>query len=343
MDSSATYQAPGYLVTSTGLTAAQLETQFENFKRTLRFVPSAPELVFERVVANVFALTTPHIPTKPTDDGLQQSLTDLHDEISSLKHDLNDLKATIESNKQCQPDDTPGTVTVARNTPIKFTFVNSPYGLSTRAEQYDSYDGRYGAGCLWSDLGVVDNGVQFGTFNTVDEMEVGPQQQRCRPKIKFPKGFTARPTVAIWLTGIDIRCERPCHVKMVAEEITETDFEVDIISSESNVWYSLGFSWVAWPDGDAGYTWSRSDAVLYGTAFQEGETRMKFHDLPAGSRNPQRTLLAINSITMACGGTMPFLLEQLIPTRNRKICYDLKTAINATGMYILNIICITCE
>lgn len=253
------------------------------------------------------------------------------------------MKATIQSNKRCQPDNTPGTITVARNTPIKFTFVDSPYGLSTRAEPYNCYDGRYGAGCHWSDLGVVDNSVQFGTFNTVDVMEVGPQLQQWLSTITFAKRFTTPPTVAIWLTGIDIRCERPCHVKMGAVEVTETDFDVNIVSSESGVWYSLGFSWVAWPKEDKGYTCSLVGAVLYGTTIQEGAARVRYHPLPGGSREPQKTLLAVDSITMACGGTMPFLLEQLFPTRNRGICYDLKTTIDATGMYILDIVCITCE
>lgn len=129
---------------------------------------------------------------------------------------------------------------------------------------------------------------------------------------------------------------------MAATDVTETDFDVDIVSSESGVWYSLGFSWVAWPEGDPAYTCSWIHAVLYGTAIQEGVRRIKVHDLPAGPRNPKKTLLAVNSVTMACGGTMPFLLEQPFPTRKREICYDLKTAIDATGMYILDIVCITC-
>lgn len=251
----------------------------------------------------------------------------------------------MEFSKGCLPDPTIGAPSLAPRTPIEFTFVPGPYGVSTRSEPYNSNDGHYGAGCLWSDLDVDDHRVQFGTYNTIDDDKSEPKPWRWQQAIKFPTRFGEEPEVVVWLTGIDMKCQRPCHVKLTPVEIDEKGFEVYITSSEDCVWYSLGFSWVAWPKEESNYSYSLFDTVLYGMSAEPGAglvQRIKIHHLPIGFGGPKKIILAVNGLTMACGGTMPFLLQQELPAKEGDFFYDATTALAATGMYILHVVCITC-
>lgn len=237
-----------------------------------------------------------------------------------------------------QPDNTPGTSGYARK-PIKFIFVPSIYGFSTRGESYYNYDGDYGARCHWSDLKLVDRRVQSGTFNTID---VARQPRGWRPEISFPMGFGEDPVVVVWLTGIDVRCERPCQVSLRAVNVTKTGFQVFITQSEDKVWDSLGFSWVAWPGADSRYSCSSFETVLYGISSDPLARQLKFHKLPNGAGTNRKTVLAVRGLTMGCGGTMPFLLEQVHVASGNTIVYDVTAAMDATAMYILDVVCITC-
>lgn len=185
--------------------------------------------------------------------------------------------------------------------------------------------------------------MQFGTYNTIDDWKSEPQSQQSQPEIKFATRFREIPEVVVWLTGIDMKCERPCHVKLSPVEISETGFEVHITSSEDCVWYSLGFSWVAWPEEEGKYSCSWFDTVLYGRlAEPEGMLHYKVHRLPIEFGEPKKIILAVHGLAMARGGTMPFLLEQAFPAKDGHLCYDVTTALAATGMYILHVVCITC-
>ncbi|KAL0639453.1 hypothetical protein Q9L58_001481 [Maublancomyces gigas] len=338
--SSAPYNPPDYLVASTGLTAAQLKSQFEVFKSTLHFASAAPELIFERVVANVLSLTT--LPASPgMNHDLQESIEDLQNEIATLNNNLREIRG-IELSKAFQPQQTLHGPSPPRATPIKFFFVLGPHGLSTRAEPYHSYDGLYGAGCLWSDLKLVDSLVQFGTYNSIEDDKSEPKDSQWGATIKFPRPFREVPEVVAWLTGVDMRCDRPCHVNLAVSEVSESEFEVYITSSEDNVWYSLGLSWVAWPAGKSRYSYSRFDMVLYGTSTKPGIFGSKFHDLPQSSAAPVKTVLAVSKLAMGCGGTMPFFLTQAYPVKDDHLFCELMTSKTATGMYMLDVVCIVC-
>lgn len=332
------------------------------FKRTLHSVPSAPELVFERVVANVitptpssnvitcsrpshaqvFALTTPPESTT-TDDDLKQSIADLQNEITFLNSNLREIKDSIAASKASNPGHTLGGPSFPRATPIKFAFTPGPYGTSTRAEPYNRYDGLYGAGCHWSDLKLVDRRVQSGTFNTIEIHKSEPMPCRWQHKIEFATPFRGKPEVVVWLTGIDMRCDRPCHVKLSPVEIRETCFEVHITSSEDGVWHSLGISWAAWPRDGRRYSCSLFDMVLCGTSAEPGMVGSHLHRLPERSVVPQKTVLAVRKLAMGCGGTMPFLMSQPCPAKREYILCDLTTDKAATGMYVLGILCIACS
>lgn len=275
---------------------------------------------------------------------MKETIEGLQNEISALNSNLNDIRTNVESSKAYHPDQALRTPTLSRVTPIKFTFVLGPHGLSTRAEPYDSYDGLYGNGCLWSDLKLVDNSVQFGTYNTISDYKSEPQPSQWGSQVTFRTRFREEPVVVVWLTGIDMRCDRPCHIQLDPEEVTESGFDVYITSSEDNVWYSLGYSWVAWPQGGSKYKYSSSyfDMGLYGRSAKPGIFNSKAHDLPKDSGVPVKTVLAVQKLAMGCGGTMPFFLRQEFPVKDALLFCELTTEADATGMYMLDIVCIVC-
>lgn len=272
---------------------------------------------------------------------LQESIEGLQNEITTLNNNLREIQG-IELSKAFQPQQTLHAPSPPRATPIKFIFVLGPHGLSTRAEPYHSYDGLYGAGCLWSDLKLVDSRVQFGTYNTIQRDKSEPKDSQWGTTIKFPRPFSEEPVVVAWLTGVDMRCDRPCHVDLIVQEVTKSDFLMFITSSEENVWYSLGFSWVAWPAGESRYSCTFFDMVLYGTSAKPGILDSKVHELPQGSVAPVKTVLAVSRLAMGCGGTMPFFLTQACPVKDDELYCELTTSKTATGMYILDVLCIVC-
>lgn len=281
-------------------------------------------------------------------NNLHGSLEDLQSQISALKTNLLDLKSNIESTEASPPDTLDPSA--RERTPIKFTFVHSPKGLSIRGEPYNSYDGNYSAGCDWSELGQVDPGVQFGTFNTIDSINSESHRKSWQKAITFPTPFDEEPEVVVWLTGIDMRCDKACHVRLAAGEITEAGFEVDVQSSEDSAWYSLGFSWVAWPRA-CGYSDSSFDVAVYHKLVGlVGLRDLECLKLPDGARSHSSTVLAVTGLTRACGETMPLFLKHersfcLNPALGeccKYISYSVTTAEGATGMYILDVLCVTC-
>lgn len=141
-----------------------------------------------------------------------------------------------------------------------------------------------------------------------------------------------------------MRCARPCHIELNPEEVTESGFDVFITSSEDNVWYSLGYSWAAWNQRGSKYKYSSSyfDMVLYGTSAKPGILDSKAYNLPKDSGVPVKTVLAVQKLAMGCGGTMPFLLRQASPVKDDVLFCELTTAADATGMYMVDIVCIVC-
>lgn len=274
---------------------------------------------------------------------MAEAIEALQDEIATLNSNLLKHKEGIAVSQANQPSDTLQSQCVPRATPIKFTFVPGPLGLSTRAEPFDSYDGQYGAGCSWSDFKLVDTGVQFGTFNTISVQKPQPMPCSWQAEIQFTRPFKHQPVVAVWFTGIDMESDRPCHVELNARIVTLRGFDLCISSSEDGVWNSLGVSWAAFPTSEDRYVSSMFDVQVYGTMGNSSGRNTKSHILPEDSPTPQKTILAVRRLAMGCGGTIPFLLSLPYSARRDYICYETTTADKAsTGMYVLGVVCITC-
>lgn len=68
--------------------------------------------------------------------------------------------------------------------------------------------------------------------------------------IRFTTPFETPPKVAVWLTGLSSATGSTVFVKAGANNITETEFELQINSGDGARLGSVGAAWAVWPEVD---------------------------------------------------------------------------------------------
>lgn len=102
-------------------------------------------------------------------------------------------------------------------------------------------------------------------------------------RVFFEKAFPTPPTVAVWLTGLSAATGKAVSVTVTANNITESDFELQICSGDGARLGSVGVAWAVWP-GAAGYP---SAAVSVGSVSTAIPQKRKVSALAASGALPR--------------------------------------------------------
>lgn len=102
-------------------------------------------------------------------------------------------------------------------------------------------------------------------------------------RIFFQNAFPTPPNVAVWLTGLSAATGAPVSVKVTANNITETDFTLQISSGDGARLDSVGIAWAVWPDA-AGY---QSSKVTVGSVSTATPLKGRVSTLAASGVFPQ--------------------------------------------------------
>lgn len=65
--------------------------------------------------------------------------------------------------------------------------------------------------------------------------------------VRFKQAFPGFPTVAVWLTGLSAAPGAAVSVKVLASDVTETEFTLHISSGDGARLASVGAAWAVWP------------------------------------------------------------------------------------------------
>lgn len=269
------------------------------------------------------------------------SMLELQSEVKALYEKLVAMKSGL------VPDITPqldlsgctsaGSSSITRPTPIKFTSSPSEYVAAVRADPYEGNDGLYGAGCRWPDLQHDDNDVQYGSYNTVECQGLDtPLVPLWHKSVTFSNRFTKTPNVIVWLTGADIRCDRPCHIQAYPADINEAGFILYIDSSEGAV-RSAGLSWAAYTPDETKYFSNTFQMGIYSKCDKPAEYHYYDNSITG------KALLVVNRLVWSGRGEhMPFVLKASPGLYDGYMWCKLVIENSSSVMYVLGVVYIIC-
>lgn len=122
-------------------------------------------------------------------------------------------------------------------------------------------------------------------------------------RIFFQNAFPTPPNVAVWLTGLSAATGAAVSVKATANNITETDFTLQISSGDGARLDSVGIAWAVWPEA-AGY---QSPKVTVGSVSTANPQKGRVSTLGASGVLPQNQrakilLVAVSAVDLVLTG-----------------------------------------
>ncbi|KAL0632588.1 hypothetical protein Q9L58_008519 [Maublancomyces gigas] len=289
------YSPTPYLVSRSGLSRDEFLAQYEAFRSSVRHVESAPELVFERIVGNLAEAFITGFAQERTQHAHDKE--SWHLEKAKLQTDLVHATATT---KQAVTGLPPSTLAAAtspatgtKQTYLQFWFESFIQAVSYSSEK--SYTGvraatsstpvPYGLGSGWPAVQIMRTCTSHGSYDSrMDPLVTGATvPMTINRRIFFQNAFPTPPNVAVWLTGLSAATGAAVSVKATANNITETDFMLQISSGDGARLDSVGIAWAVWPEA-AGY---QSPRVTVGTVSTVTPQKGRVSTLAASGEFPQ--------------------------------------------------------
>lgn len=108
----------------------------------------------------------------------------------------------------------------------------------------------YGITVSWPEIEHLATSNRHGSYDTrMDPLITTPTIPTILTQnIRFGKPFDTPPKVIVWLTGLSAATGAAVCVKAVANDITETEFQLHISSDGGSRLGSVGVAWAVWPE-----------------------------------------------------------------------------------------------
>lgn len=108
----------------------------------------------------------------------------------------------------------------------------------------------YGTASCWPRLFSRSACTISGSYDSrMDVLIMAPTVPTTLTRIvRFKEAFLAPPKVAVWLTGLCATPGAAVSVKAVANNISKTEFVLEIFSGDGAALASVGAAWAVWPD-----------------------------------------------------------------------------------------------
>lgn len=107
----------------------------------------------------------------------------------------------------------------------------------------------YNLASSWPGMDNIRNSADYGNYDTrmVTLLWGSALPTTITHVVHFKNAFPAPPTVMVWLTGLSAARHATVCVKVTANNVTESEFALQISSAGSTSLGSVGVAWAVWP------------------------------------------------------------------------------------------------
>lgn len=107
----------------------------------------------------------------------------------------------------------------------------------------------YNLASSWPGMDNIRNSADYGSYDTrmVALLSGSALPTTITHVVHFKNAFPAPPTVMVWLTGLSAARHATVCVKVTANNVTESEFALQISSAGSAGLSSVGVAWAVWP------------------------------------------------------------------------------------------------
>lgn len=161
------------------------------------------------------------------------------------------------------PSTVPPTATASNQLYLQFWF-SSTVGFNNIHAAVTNIPIPYGISNGWPSAEKLEKSCDRGRYDTrLDALITSPSPlpTTITRLIRFKETFSSIPKVMVWLTGLSATSGAAICVKATANDVTETEFALQITSREGAPLVSAGAAWAAWPEANV---WSQP-AVTVGS------------------------------------------------------------------------------
>lgn len=107
----------------------------------------------------------------------------------------------------------------------------------------------YNLASSWPGMDNIRNSADYGSYDTrmVALLWGSALPATITHVVHFKQAFPAPPTVMVWLTGLSAARHAKVCVKVTANNVTESEFALQITSTGGASLGSVGVAWAVWP------------------------------------------------------------------------------------------------
>lgn len=108
----------------------------------------------------------------------------------------------------------------------------------------------YGLSACWLAMEHIRSSTDYGSYDTrLDPLiTTKPLKLTTTHTVRFKKPFPTPPIVLVWLTGLGAKSGALVSVKATANNVTESEFSLQVTSSGGDRLESVGVAWAVWPE-----------------------------------------------------------------------------------------------
>lgn len=119
----------------------------------------------------------------------------------------------------------------------------------------------YGLSACWLAMEHIRSSTDYGSYDTRLEplTTTKPLKLTTTHTVRFKTPYTTPPKVLVWLTGLGAKSGTRVCVKASANNVTESEFSLQMTSGSGHRLESVGVAWAVWPEAPG---WGQNTAKV---------------------------------------------------------------------------------